>query len=120
MIDWRDPDGRLLTAIPPRVLARWGVAIVVVIAVHAAAVWFAMHWRSAAAASGEPPPAVMIDLSPLSVAPEASPQEIAPGPQMTEAQPEPAPEPPQMLPDSVAPIDQIVSDLNAMFQPIED
>jgi acetyl esterase/lipase len=31
-----------------------------------------------------------------------------------------APEAPQMLPDSVAPIDQIVSELNAMFQPIED
>ncbi|GAB5430443.1 MAG: hypothetical protein Devi2KO_39020 [Devosia indica] len=31
-----------------------------------------------------------------------------------------APEEPQMLPDSVAPIDQIVSELNAMFQPIED
>ncbi|WP_245891871.1 MULTISPECIES: alpha/beta hydrolase [Devosia] len=31
-----------------------------------------------------------------------------------------APEEPQMLPDSVAPIDQIVSELNAKFQPIED
>ncbi|MNY69083.1 hypothetical protein D3C86_2069620 [compost metagenome] len=31
-----------------------------------------------------------------------------------------APEPPQMLPDSVAPIDQIVSELNQMFQPIEN
>ena len=31
-----------------------------------------------------------------------------------------APEPPQMLPDSVAPIDQIVRELNAMFQPIEE
>ncbi|MEQ9634761.1 MAG: alpha/beta hydrolase [Devosia marina] len=31
-----------------------------------------------------------------------------------------APEEPQMLPDSIAPIDQIVSELNAMFQPIEE
>jgi len=30
------------------------------------------------------------------------------------------PEEPQMLPDSIAPIDQIVSELNAMFQPIEE
>lgn len=30
------------------------------------------------------------------------------------------PDPPQMLPDSVAPIDQIVGELNAMFQPIEE
>lgn len=99
MIDWRDPDGRWLTAIPPRVLARWGAAVVVVVAVHAAAVWLAMHWRSTAAASGEPPPAVMIDLAPMSVAPEAPPQEVAPGPQMTEAQPEPTPEPPPPTPE---------------------
>jgi len=93
MIDWRDPDGRLFTAVSPRVLARWGAAVVVVVAVHGAAIWLATHWRSVAAAPGEPPPAVMIDLAPMSVAPEASPQEIAPGPQMTEAQPETAPEP---------------------------
>ncbi|MBN8961268.1 MAG: energy transducer TonB [Rhizobiales bacterium] len=95
MIDWRDPDGRLLTAIPPRVLVRWGAAAVLVVALHVAAVWLAMHWRSAAAASGEPPPAVMIDLSPMSVAPEAPSQDVAPGPQMTEAQPETTPEPPE-------------------------
>ncbi|MGN6311416.1 MAG: energy transducer TonB family protein [Xanthobacteraceae bacterium] len=83
----------MLTAVPPRVLARWGAAVVVVVAVHGAAVWLAMHWRSAAVASGEPPPAVMIDLAPMSVAPEAPPQDVAPGPQMTEAQPERAPEP---------------------------
>lgn len=99
MIDWRDPDDRLFMAVPPRGLARWGAAVVVVVAVHAAAVWLAMHWRSAAVASGEPPPAVMIDLAPMSVAPEVPPQEIAPGPQMTEAQPEPTPEPPPPAPE---------------------
>lgn len=31
-----------------------------------------------------------------------------------------APEPPQMLPDSVAPTDEIIDQLNAMFQPIEE
>lgn len=131
MIDWRDPDGRLLMAIPPRMLARWGAAIVVVIAVHAAAVWLAMHWRSAAAASGEPPPAVMIDLSPMSVAPETPPQEIAPGPQMTEAQPEtapaqqetpqpeatPAPTPPPPEPDVKVPDLPKVDDAAATLTP---
>jgi protein TonB len=95
MIDWRDPDGRWLTAVPPRVLARWAAAMVVVVAVHGAAVWLAMHWRSATAAPGEAPPAVMIDLAPIAVAPEAPPQEVAPGPQMTEAQPDTTPEPPE-------------------------
>lgn len=103
MIDWRDPDGRLLTTVPPRVLARWAVASVVVLTVHAGAIWLAMHWRSAAEAAGEPPPAVMIDLAPMSVAPEAPPQDVAPGPQMTEAQPETTPEPqetPKPQPDA--------------------
>lgn len=31
-----------------------------------------------------------------------------------------APEPPQMLPDSIAPTDEIVRQLNALFQPIEE
>ncbi len=31
-----------------------------------------------------------------------------------------APEAPEMLPEAIAPIDQIVSELNAMFQPIEE
>jgi protein TonB len=95
MIDWRDPDGRWLTAVPPRVLVRWTAAMVVVVAAHGAAVWLAMHWRSATAAPGEAPPAVMIDLAPIAVAPEAPPQEVAPGPQMTEAQPDTTPEPPK-------------------------
>jgi protein TonB len=103
MIDWRDPDGRLFTAVPPRVLVRWGAAAVVVVAAHAGAIWLAMHWRSAAEAAGEPPPAVMNDLAPMSVAPEAPPQNGAPGPQMTEAQPETTPEPqetPKPQPDA--------------------
>ena len=41
----------------------------------------------------------MIDLAPLAVAPPAPPQEVAPGPQMTEAQPAPTP-------DTPAPVDE--------------
>ena len=43
-------------------------------------------------APGEQPPAVIIELAPLAVAPEVPPQDAVPGPQMTEAQPEPTPE----------------------------
>ncbi len=93
MIAGPDPDGRWLTMLSPRGLLRWSVAAVVVVAAHAVAVWLALHWQPATAASGEPPPAVMIDLAPLSVASDAPPQDVAPGPQMTEAQPDTPPEP---------------------------
>jgi protein TonB len=85
MIDWRDPDRLWFPSVSLRVLLRWSAAATLVLAAHAAVVWLAIQWRSAAAAPGEPPPAVMIDLAPLAVAPQAPPQDIAPGPQMTEA-----------------------------------
>lgn len=76
----------------PAVL-RWAVAILVVAGGHGAAGWMIVTWQRAEAAMGTPPAAVMIELAPLAVAPEAPPQEIAPGPEMVEAQPEPQPEP---------------------------
>ncbi len=83
---------RRRAAVARRGLARWIGATAVVLIVHAAALWLAARWRSVEAVAGGPPPAVMIDLVPLSVAPEAPPQQVAPGPQMTEAQPQTTPE----------------------------
>lgn len=94
MIDWRDPDGRPDRRITALSALRWTTAATLVIAVHGGAAWFALN-RKPAIAAGEPPPAVMIELAPLAVAPEAPPQEVAPGPQMTEAQTEPTPETPE-------------------------
>lgn len=76
----------------PAVL-RWTLAILVVAGGHGVAGWMIVTWQRAEAAMGTPPAAVMIELAPLAVAPEAPPQEIAPGPEMVEAQPEPQPEP---------------------------
>jgi periplasmic protein TonB len=73
---------------------RWGAAAIVVAAAHFAAAWAALNWREAEAAPDAPPPAVMIDLAPLAVAPPAPPQDVAPGPQVTEAQPLPTPDAP--------------------------
>jgi protein TonB len=81
------------------VALRWGMAAIVVAAVHFTAAWGALNWRNAEATADAPPPAVMIDLAPLAVAPPAPPQEVAPGPQMTEAQPAPTP-------DTPAPVDE--------------
>lgn len=72
-------------------LARWTLAVAVVVGAHGAAGWMLVTWQRAEAAMGAPPAAVMIELAPLPVAPEAPPQEVAPGPEMVEAQPEPQP-----------------------------
>jgi periplasmic protein TonB len=73
---------------------RWGTAAIVVAAVHFTAAWAALNWREAEATPDAPPPAVMIDLAPLAVAPPSPPQEVAPGPQTTETQPVPTPDTP--------------------------
>ncbi|KPF71814.1 hypothetical protein IP69_04825 [Bosea sp. AAP35] len=76
----------------PAVL-RWSLAILIVAGGHGVAGWMIVTWQRAEAAMGTPPAAVMIELAPMAVAPEAPPQEAAPGPEMVEAQPEPQPEP---------------------------
>jgi periplasmic protein TonB len=72
---------------------RWVIAAALTVLVHGAAVWLVLTWRSVeAVAPNEPPPAVMIDLSPLVVSPRELQQDVAVGPQATEAQPAPSDE----------------------------
>lgn len=73
---------------PWSMFGRWSLAAAVAIVVHGGVVWLALAAQPEPSASSEPPPAVMIELAPLAVAPEEQPQDIAPGPQMVEAQPE--------------------------------
>lgn len=86
-------------------LLRWSLAIAVVGGAHGVAGWMLVTWQRAEAAMGAPPAAVMIELAPLPVAPEAPAQDVAPGPEMVEAQPEPQPQPPEPVvePPSVEP-----------------
>ncbi|MPZ39212.1 MAG: TonB family protein [Rhizobiales bacterium] len=89
-------------------LARWASALLCIVLAHGAFIYAALNWPEPAVAPGEPPPAVMIELAPLPVAPDAEPQEVAVGPQMVmseavtpsdsaekpdEAEPETPPEP---------------------------
>ncbi|KRR00181.1 energy transducer TonB family protein [Bradyrhizobium valentinum] len=94
MIDWRDPDGRPERNLTALSALRWTAAVIVVVATHGGGAWLALNWKPATAA-GEPPSAVMIELAPLAVSPEAPPQDVAPGLQMTEAQTEPTPDEPE-------------------------
>lgn len=96
--------------------ARWGVSAVVIVALHVAAALLAMNWLRSQPEQGVSLPAIMIDMAPVTSAPRSTPDEIAPGPAMQEADaspPEPVqqqaveetlpPTPPQDKPDVVAP-----------------
>jgi protein TonB len=72
---------------------RWTAAAAIVVAAHGGLAWLALNWRAAEPAPGEPPPAVMIELSPVAVSPKAPPQDVAPGPPSAESAPPPADNP---------------------------
>ncbi|MFG3595218.1 TonB family protein [Bradyrhizobium sp. RDI18] len=84
---WCDPDARPDSVALHSVL-RWTLAGATVLGLHAGGIWLALN-REEASAAGEPPAAVMMELAPLAVAPEAPPDRLPPDERMTEAQPSP-------------------------------
>lgn len=99
MIDWRDPDGKPRRGVTWLSAMRWGMATALVVVAHGAGAWAALNWHPIDTMPSDPPPAVMIELAPLAVAPPTPPQDVAPGPQMTEAQPETTPDAPTPIED---------------------
>lgn len=93
-IDWRDPDGRAGDDVSRAAALRWTAAGLAVVALHAGGIWLALHWPAAAEAPGDPPAAIMMELAPMAVAPEAPQQDVAPGPEMVEAEEQVDPEKP--------------------------
>jgi periplasmic protein TonB len=101
------------------VLGRWGVSAAAILAAHAAVIVLGMSWQRLVPEPGVSLPAIMVDLAPVTSAPQSMPIDIAPGPTMREADaspPEPArrelveeqiaPTPPQEKPEVVAPPEQ--------------
>ncbi|BAL74468.1 TonB family protein [Bradyrhizobium cosmicum] len=99
--------------------ARWGASAVVIVALHIAAALLAMSWLRSQPEQGVSLPAIMVDMSAVTSAPQSTQTDIAPGPVMQEADaspPEPvqqqaveetiAPTPPQEKPDVVVPPEQ--------------
>ena len=84
---WRDPDARP-DSVAFRSVLRWTLAGAAIAGLHAGGIWLVLH-REEAPAAGEPPAAVMMELAPLAVAPEAPPDQLPPDERMTEAQPSP-------------------------------
>lgn len=73
---------------------RWTGSFVLVLAAHAAAIGAALGWRAAEAPYSPPPAAVMVEMAPLPTAPETTPNDAPPAPDLREAVPEPQEPPP--------------------------
>ncbi|MBR0830847.1 energy transducer TonB [Bradyrhizobium manausense] len=102
-----------------RGVVRWSASAVTIVALHSVVAALALTWLIRAPEEGVTMPAIMVDMSPVTSAPEATPLYIAPGPVMQEADaspPEPvqqqlveetiAPTPPQEKPEVVVPPEQ--------------
>ncbi|WFU71694.1 energy transducer TonB [Bradyrhizobium sp. CB2312] len=113
-----------------RETARWGVSAAVMVALHIAAALLAMNWIKSQPEQGVSLPAIMIDMTPETSAPQSTALDIAPGPVMEQADaspPEPvqqqtveemlAPTPPQEKPDVVAPPEQKLEPTPARPEP---
>lgn len=65
-----------------RLMLRWSLAGICIFLAHGSAVYAALHWPREPIVMGEAPAAVMIELAPVPMAPDAPQQEVAPGPEM--------------------------------------
>lgn len=110
--------------------ARWGVSAAVIVALHIGAALLAMHWLRSQPEQGVNLPAIMIDMTPVTSAPQPALDDVAPGPLMQEADaspPEPvqhraleetiAPTPPQEKPEVVASPEQKLEPVAAKPEP---
>ncbi|MCA1510578.1 energy transducer TonB [Bradyrhizobium sp. NBAIM01] len=99
--------------------ACWGASAAMIVALHLGAALLATSWLKQVPDEGVNMPAILIDMTPETSAPQSTPLDIAPGPMMQQADaspPEPVqqqaveemipPTPPQEQPDVVAPPEQ--------------
>ena len=80
---------------------RWIGSFVFVLALHAGAIRMALGWVHGEVPYSPPPAAIMLELAPLPAAPEATPNEAPPGPELSEVIPEPEEPPPVEMPPPV-------------------
>src|SRR5258708_2525414 len=77
-----------------RTAVRWIGCFVLVVGIHAGAVWAGRGGRKARVPNTPPPAAVMVERAPLPAAPTATPNEMPPAPELSEMVPDPEPPPP--------------------------
>jgi len=74
-------------------VARWSVSALAIVAAHVALIAAGMAWVASAPPPGTMVPAIMVDLTPATSTPEPQQQDIAPGPEMQQAEEQAAPPP---------------------------
>jgi protein TonB len=99
---------------------RWGTSATAIVAAHAALIALGMAWYTQRPPPGVTIPMIMVDMAPATASPEPTPMDIAPGPEMQQADASPpsepakpetvqeqlAPTPPQQKPEVEAPPEQ--------------
>ncbi|WFU18034.1 energy transducer TonB [Bradyrhizobium sp. CB3481] len=99
---------------------RWGASAFAIVAAHAALIALAINWATQRPLPGVSLPVIMVDMAPVSAAPQPTQMDLAPGPVMQQADASPppaaaqqevvqeqiAPTPPQEKPEVVAPPEQ--------------
>ena len=99
---------------------RWGASAFAIAAAHAALIALALNWYTQRPVPGVSLPAIMVDMTPVSTAPQPTQEDLAPGPVMQQADASPpeetapqktvmeeiAPTPPQQQPEVTAPPEQ--------------
>lgn len=85
---------------------RWSLSAILIVALHAALIAAAILWARTSTTPGVSVPTILIDMSPASASPEPQQMDVAPGPQMEEADAPAAPPPEpvtQAPPEQIAP-----------------
>jgi len=98
---------------------RWGTSATAIVAVHAVLIALGMAWYTQRPTPGVTMPTIMVDMAPATASPAPTPMDIAPGPEMQQADASPpeaakpeqvqeqlAPTPPQPKPEVEAPPEQ--------------
>jgi protein TonB len=94
---------------------RWGIASLVVLAAHIAVVTACLFLSFPFTSSTDGIPAVLIELSAMPSTQKTSPNDMAPGPEMTEAQAKPKPQPKQ--PDEIQKVLPLAPDVATKIIP---
>jgi protein TonB len=86
-------------------ILRWGTSAAAIVALHAGLIVFVLAWYTQRPPPGVTMPAIMVDMAPASSAPRLTPMDLAPGPQMQQADASPPPEPAtqELLQEQIAP-----------------
>src|SRR5258707_15347241 len=71
---------------------RWGTSAAAIIPVHTGRFALGLAWYTQRPPRGFTMPAIMVDMAPASSAPRPTPMDLAPGPQMQQADASPPPE----------------------------